>query len=78
MIEIRFRCLCMSEEKGVHVRWRKPGEDLSAWMKKIVQPALGDAHKALSPSCPLRVLKYAKVPLSDNETRIGMKPKVRE
>ena len=78
MIEIKFKCSCMIEEKAVHVRYRKFNEDIAHWVEEM-QRAIDFAHSQISPKCLLRTMEYAKIPVAgDREQPLGAKPKESE
>jgi hypothetical protein len=47
--ECRYRCRC--GERSFRVRYRRPGEDLIAWIESVVRPGMGEAHRRFSPFC---------------------------
>lgn len=70
MIEISYKCKCMSAEAKVSVIPRDPKRDVVEWMQTIVQPTLGYDHKTRSPGCTRPAMEYAKIPI-DKDLPVG-------
>jgi hypothetical protein len=67
MIELRYKCGCMSEETTLMVRERRAHEDIIRWMDFVVRPALGIDHQKRSPLCRADKVEYLKVPVEDEK-----------
>lgn len=70
MIEIRFKCGCMSAESSFEVRDRRDDEDVVDWMKQAVEPAMGEFHSRTSPLCRRHKCEYIMIP-DESERGIG-------
>jgi hypothetical protein len=72
VIEIRYSCpRCGIRDAEVNVRLRESAEDVVAWMKSIVEPALAHDHHRRSPRCRPDQLHDVKIPLPAGTTFIG-------
>lgn len=66
MIEIRYKCRCMSSEVELMVRERTGSENVVEWMETVVRPALGEDHQKRSPLCVSNAVDYLKIPFDEN------------
>lgn len=67
-LELLYKCRCMTEEKSLYMRERKPDEDIINYMEDV-QRKVGAEHKKLSPLCRATALEYLKLPVEGE--RIG-------
>lgn len=74
-LEVRYKCRCMEAEAIVGVPYREKDEDLLIWMNGV-QRAIGTNHHSRSPYCRATAMEYAKLPMPENSSSIGMKPEV--
>jgi hypothetical protein len=68
-----YECTLICAGCGEHsftVRYRAAGEDLIAWIEGVVRPGLAEAHKRLSPSCPVNVCGL-KLPVPKGTQGVG-------
>ena len=73
MLTVKFTCYgCGLVDVDCPVRVsRKPGEDLDYWMKKVLQPCLGNKHADRSPTCKHGVCGI-KIPIGkDGSNSVG-------
>jgi hypothetical protein len=65
---IRYSChVCGLEKVEASVRYRASEEDLIAWMKEVVTPALCADHDARSPHCHPDGLSDVLIPIDGAE-----------
>lgn len=63
---------CGVVDVEVKVRLRRSDEDVIAWMKKVVEPALGAHHHFYqSPDCKAMYLTEVKIPMPPGTEFIG-------
>jgi hypothetical protein len=75
MIDITYKCRCMSAEATFQVRNRVEGEDIATWMYDV-QRKMGEDHTKRSPLCLATKVEYAKIPAPENAPFIGGQPKL--
>jgi hypothetical protein len=76
MIRLKFKCQCQPEEQFFEVRDRLDSEDVVEWVEDAVRPALGIAHRAVSPTCMAPSVEYLGIPMPENADAIGTPPKL--
>jgi hypothetical protein len=72
MMDVTYKCACMSKEATVVVPDRHPKGDLMEWME-LVQHCIGVDHRARSPICVATAMEYAKIPFDEAAPGLGMK-----
>lgn len=72
MIGILYSCeLCGLHKVEAQVRYRESSEDVIAWMKRVVEPALGTDHALRSPHCHPEELQNVMIPMPPGTEWIG-------
>lgn len=72
MIGILYSCQeCGIKDAEVQVRFRESEEDVLAWMKQVVEPALGADHFVHSPDCHPESLQNVKIPVPAGTQFLG-------
>ena len=75
MLRVIYSCgLCGISERPVLVRYREPGESVTAFMEQVVMQALADDHHRSSPRCRPATLTEVKIPIPDGTEGIGERP----
>lgn len=72
LIEISYRCGCMSAFASIYVEERGAGEDLMIFMGRV-QEALGSDHRKKRPICTATTVDEVKIPF-EQET-VGKGPR---
>lgn len=73
MINLTYKCACMSCDAIVDVPERPPGSDLMLWMG-VVTATIAMDHGTRSPRCRSTAMQYVKTPLVDTDVPIGERP----
>lgn len=63
MIEVQYKCRCMSEERSVWIKHRRHNEDAASVMDRAAR-AITDDHRTVKPLCNERKVEYVKIPVS--------------
>lgn len=66
VIEVKYKCACMSTEAEVMVRERAPGEDAPAWLQSAVVPEISRDHRRRSPLCVAAKVDHLLIPIQDD------------
>lgn len=75
MLQVLYKCgLCDLPERRVTVPHRKENEDIRGWMDELTMRLIRD-HFDQRPLCKGRQFEYVKIPVTDDETGIGMVPR---
>lgn len=73
MYDVKLRCLHCGEH-NFSVRFRRPDEDIVTFLRGVIEPAMGIAHRAASPDCPAETCDLM-LPLNEAVEGIGMETK---
>lgn len=68
--EFKFRCRC--GEHTATARYRLRGEDIAAYLEKVIRPAMYGAHMRLSPLCMVQSADLL-LPINEAAQAIGMR-----
>lgn len=61
----------MQDEASLDLEARRPGEEITDWLDRVVQPSLARDHAARSPLCRSTATEYLKLPVPEDGRRIG-------
>jgi hypothetical protein len=69
-----YKCKCLQDEVTFQVRARGPHQDIANWMRNQVEPGLSRDHRERSPLCMATAVEYLKLPVPEDNRRIGDSP----
>lgn len=75
MIEVRYKCSCLQDERKVMVKERTSGQNVVEWVEEVALVAISCNHAELSPLCVSTRMEYIKIP-ADEQLPIGVAPPV--
>lgn len=74
MLEVRISCkVCGLERAPFYLSYRGPEESAPDYMRRMIQPAAGDAHFRYSPLCPGTECKL-EIKMDDRAPGLFMAP----
>ncbi len=62
MIDVAYKCRCMSREAGLHVRDFNPGETVQQWMEGPLRMSVSLDHSKRAPRCDMLITEYVALP----------------
>lgn len=72
IIEIRYKCSCLSAEVSLNVPARRgPAHDVKAWMDDVVAVRISADHRKRSPTCPSTTMEFVKIPVPPGSDYVG-------
>lgn len=76
MIQIPYKCRCMTEEATVSVPARRADVDIVTWVQLTVVGAVTVDHRRRSPLCRSTTMEFIKIPAPENAPHIGGEPRL--
>lgn len=66
MIEVEWKCYCVTVPQKMNIRARGEEESIEDFME-FLKNMLGYAHTQLSPICQSTIMEYVKIPVKDGK-----------